>query len=161
MNKGFTLLEVIVYLALYAIIIAGAVTSAFSMAEGAGRDQSAAMVQEEGAFLIGKIDDALSHARSVQSPTASGNYLAVTLFDDSQESIFLSSTDVRLSRGAAPAQTLNNSNVSVTSLTFTHTLAAGGGIQPESVRADLTLQAIGASGRAVTRTFSTIRYLHK
>ena len=53
--KGFTLIETIVYLALFSIVIGGALAATTLLLEGAGRDSARARVQEEGAFMLSKI----------------------------------------------------------------------------------------------------------
>ena len=55
-GAGFTLIEVLVYLALFGLIMSGAVVSAYQMFEASGRNQTRAMIQEEGDFIVAKID---------------------------------------------------------------------------------------------------------
>ena len=57
--KGFTLIETIVYLALFSILMGGAIVAAFNIFESAGRQQTHTMLQEEGNFLIAKINEAV------------------------------------------------------------------------------------------------------
>src|SRR5581483_3447430 len=80
---GFTLIEVVVYLALFAILFGGAVLAAYNIVESSGRNQSKADIQQEGEFIIGKINWALSGAASVSSPGAglSSTILSVVKFD--------------------------------------------------------------------------------
>ena len=76
LTRGFTLIETLVYLALYTIIIGGTLAAAYGMVESAARNETMAMVEEEGNFLIGKIDWILADTVSVQSPEATGGQLS-------------------------------------------------------------------------------------
>lgn len=65
-NKtGFTLIETIVYIGLFAILISGVVATAYSLIEGGNRNKAAISIQEEGTFLNRKINWALSGASDV------------------------------------------------------------------------------------------------
>jgi prepilin-type N-terminal cleavage/methylation domain-containing protein len=56
MQKGFTLIEMIVYIALLSIIMIGAVTVSYQLIQGTGTSDSKATVQEEGNFLSRKME---------------------------------------------------------------------------------------------------------
>ena len=163
-SAGFTLIEAIVYLALFAIVMGGAIVSSYSIIESMGRNQSKAIVQEEGDFLIGKINWAISGASSVDDPPAgsTGSSLSVTKWDPlitSPVAIALSGTDATIKRGAGAAQTLNNDNVQVTTLSFRHLYP--GGTNPESVETALTLSARTPNGFIITEDFSSTNYLRR
>lgn len=162
-GAGFTLIEVLVYLALFAILIGGAVAAAYNVVEGSGRSQTRAMLQEEGDFLTAKISWALSGAQAINSPPADtpGSILSVTKWDAGigTVTITLAGADLTLSRAGNPAQILNNSNIQISNLNFTHTFT--GGINPESLAADFTLSARTPNGITISQDFSTTNYLRK
>ncbi len=54
-TRGFTLIETIVYLALFSIVIGGALAATTLLFEGAGRDTTRARLQEEGNFMLDKV----------------------------------------------------------------------------------------------------------
>ena len=66
--RGFTLIETIVYLALFSIVIGGALAATMLLFEGAGRDTARARLVEEGAFMLGKM--AYDNAQQKVSDTA-------------------------------------------------------------------------------------------
>jgi len=67
MNKrGVTLLETLIYIALFALLIGGGVSSAYSLIESSDRIGVHAMVEEEGNFLLAKIQWALEEGMSVE-----------------------------------------------------------------------------------------------
>ncbi|MFA6375994.1 MAG: prepilin-type N-terminal cleavage/methylation domain-containing protein [Candidatus Paceibacterota bacterium] len=53
---GFTLIEVLIYLALMGLLFSGLFVSAFIIIENIGRNDTQIMVQDEGAFLMAKIE---------------------------------------------------------------------------------------------------------
>jgi len=76
-NRGFTLIETIIYIALFAILMSGAVVAAYNLFEGSDRNESAILIQEEGTFLNRKINWALAGASAAQSSNG-GTTLTVT-----------------------------------------------------------------------------------
>jgi hypothetical protein len=124
------------------------------------------MVQEEGDFLLAKTGWVLSGAQSVSSPATglSSATLSIAKWDTSLGNplvINLSGTDMTLSRGANPAVVLNNSNVQISSLNFTHNTASGDGVSPESLAASFTVSSKTATGQIYSQDFSTLTYLRK
>ena len=59
---GFTLIEVLIYLALFGLVFSGLFVSAFAVIENIGRNDAQIMVQEEGDFLLAKIEREASRA---------------------------------------------------------------------------------------------------
>ena len=117
-TEGFTLIETVIYIALFAFIMTGALVSIYGILGSSARNQTKAMVQEEGSFLLGKIDWALSGVETINLPDDSDGdgieldlTLSVKKFDTSPENpivITLSGGDFTISRGGGAAQTLNN-----------------------------------------------------
>jgi len=66
--NGFTLIEVIIYLALFSILMAGFLTAAFTLVESSGTDTTDSMVQAEGGYLLTKINWALAHSGAEVDP---------------------------------------------------------------------------------------------
>ena len=169
---GFTLIEVIIYLALFAIVFGGAIVAAYNVFESNGRDQAKAMVQEEADFLIAKIDWALSGVKSATLPalpptppdlSSNGAVLSVTKYNFASNPVVisLSGTDLVISEGGNPPITLNNSNVQIGSLNFKHKNASGDGIDPESVQAVFIVSARAPNGMVIYQTASSTAYFRK
>jgi Tfp pilus assembly protein PilE len=157
-HKGFTLIETLVYLALFTIIIGGFVAATYMMFETSARNQTKAMLQQETNFLIGKLNYALSGVDPaetiVPSAGASDSTLALTRYDDSTFTIFRSGTEMHLN-----SRPLNNSNTAISGLVFIHTYA--GGTSPESIEAGFTITATTPTGMLLSQTASTTRYIRK
>ncbi len=67
MNKrGVTLIETLIYIALFALLIGGGVSSAYSLIESSDRIGVHAMVEEEGNFLLAKINWAFETGMNVE-----------------------------------------------------------------------------------------------
>ncbi len=69
-QKGFTLIEVIIYLALFSILMSGFLVASFSLVESAGKDTSRSLLQAEGEYLLAKILYALKEEGKKIDPTA-------------------------------------------------------------------------------------------
>jgi prepilin-type N-terminal cleavage/methylation domain-containing protein len=169
MQRGFTMLETIIYLALFAMIMSGALVSAYGLIGSGARNQTKALVQEEGTFLLGKIDWALTGVKTINLPVVGspGNTISVTKFDSSVGNpivISISGSTMTITRGGNPIQALNNSNVAVTCAPagcFSHSASTASGINPESVSAAFTITAKTAEGLTFSQDFSTIKFLRK
>lgn len=162
---GFTLIEVLVYLGLFAIIVGGAAVSAESLMESAQRGAIEATLEEEGDFLIAKINWALQGAQTFNAPAANttGSALSVSKWVPTSGgnpiAILLAAGALTITEGIAPREALSNSNVVASGLTCTHAYA--GGDNPESMSVSFTLSAKTPNGMSVSKTFSTVSYLRK
>jgi type II secretory pathway pseudopilin PulG len=58
-NRGFTLIEVVLYIGLFGILVGGVIIAAYQLLEGGDRNQVNILIQEEGTFLNRKINWAL------------------------------------------------------------------------------------------------------
>jgi prepilin-type N-terminal cleavage/methylation domain-containing protein len=176
-RRGFTLIEIIVYIALFAILFGGAVGSVFNLVESYSRNQTKTMIQEEGNFLIAKVNWAVSGSTINEPLTSTGSLLSVSKTtgfeaDGSQIikpiTIDLLDTNVIL-RYPDPAKSLeetmtfrlNNSNVKIENLSFTHSTVSGSGINPESIKVSFTITALTPTGGSVSQDFSATSYVRK
>lgn len=160
---GVSMIEVVVYLGLFSILLSGAVVAAHAMFQSSGRNIAKAMVEEEGNFLVGKIQWALSGVSIVNTPLVGevSSNLTVTKYDNSLVTLSLPPGGVMMIQVGATTSPLNNANTSITALTFTHIGASSDGITPEGVIAEFSISATTPNGAIVTRDFSTTKYLRK
>lgn len=151
---GFTLIEVLIYLALFTIIIGGAIVSVYSILEGSSRTARRILAQEEGNFLLRKIDWALTNATAITLPLpgASGTALSVTKADlppaESPLVFALNNTTMRLSRGGGVSHRLTSATVAVSEVMFRHIAAR-----------DNTPAAIVVNFRVEGQAFHLTKYL--
>jgi prepilin-type N-terminal cleavage/methylation domain-containing protein len=155
-RKGFTLVEMLVYIALLALLIGGTVYAAFWLLTDVNDIRAKINTDEEANFILRKIGWALSGANAsavaLPAPGNSGGTLRVakTGFADNPICVTLAAGEVRLARGA-PACTdylpLSTRNVAVAGLEFDRYIAAGG---QEAIRTTFTVN---------DRQFELIEYL--
>ena len=162
-QKGFTLIEVLVYLALFAILMGGMVIMAYNIFESSDRDQTKVLMQGEGDFLVSKINWALTGVKAMVTPLdTSGSILTVNKWIDSGVAttvdIRISGTDMVISRGGGVPIVLNNSNVQIENLLFTHNY---NGANQEDVQASFTVISKTMNGVSVSQDFSTTKYMRK
>lgn len=152
--RGFSLLETLVYLALFAILIGGFVVSAYSLFESNNRNAAKAMLEQEKIFVVGKLNWALSGAETVSTPVSgsSGSTLSLTKYDGTPVTVGLSSGAITVG-----GNQITNSNVTVSNLVFIHVA----GVNPESVEAGFTISTRTVDGKSVSQTASTTRYIRK
>ena len=148
-NRGFTLIETLVYLALFGLIMGGMVAAAYVLFESSDRNQTKAMLQEEQNFIMGKIIWALNNA----SGASGGSTLTITKYGASPNDVIdVSGTNARLN-----GDILNNTNVMVDNLSFVHS-----GVPPaESIEINLTMSARTPTGMTITQSALTTRYIRK
>ncbi len=67
MNRGFTLIETVIYIALLGFLMSTAVLGAYQILQGSNEVSTQTIVQDEGSFVLRKIDWAMSGAQSVDA----------------------------------------------------------------------------------------------
>ncbi len=155
-GAGFTLIETLVYIVLFTFIIGGLLVTTYNIIESTGKNQLKVAVQEEGGFVIKKIEWALSGATSI---TVSPTTLSVTkasLAGTGQNPLLfaLNGQNLELKRGSGLSVVLNSGSVGVTALIFTHIPPSGG--KPRGIKANITL-----TSQTYSQSFETIKYLRK
>ena len=170
MNKGFTLIEVVIYLALFSIIIGGGMVAVYGIIQSTDAGNNQIILQEEANFILRKIDWTLTGAISITTPanpTPTTN-LILTKNISGSPTLFtfeINSNDVIcpvkylcLKRGSAMSQLntnlfqLNSSSISISNLSFKKT-PTGNGIETNFT---LTTEQ---NGRNVSQVFTTTKYL--
>lgn len=72
LNKGTTLIEIIIYVALFSIIITGAFVTSFQLMNSDTRTNQGIVVQEEGNFVVNKLNWAMTGLSPTIIPTVNG-----------------------------------------------------------------------------------------
>lgn len=125
---GFTLIETLLYIALFGILMSGMVVAAYQLVSSGSHNQMSALIQEEGTFLSRKINWALTGASAV-SVSNGGSTLTITRPDLGVQSPLVISDGggvMTLMRSGSAQMTLNSVSLQVTGLLFTVTPAAFG-----------------------------------
>jgi len=103
-KKGFALIEMIIYIALFSIMIGGLVVSAFQLMQSGNKTSSRIVVQEEMNFVLKKIDWAITGASDIsvsvdqKKLTITNSNLTVSPttieFDDANNRIKMNNEDI-------------------------------------------------------------------
>ena len=153
---GFTLIETLIYLALFGMLFSGAVVCAYSVLESSGRNQSKAMLQGDGNFIAAKIEWALSQATSITVP-AGGDLQLATPTGTLEFKPDATNTGLLLARNGSAGTLLNNSNETIKDLSFVKIDASGD--RPEGINYKFTLITLTPNGVPISTDFSSTVYL--
>ncbi len=144
-NQGFTLIEVIIYIALFSLLIGTAFVTAFQLMDGSGKLSTRNTVQEEGNFVLRKINWALTGVSSV--PYIVSNVLYVPKYGGKIIRIqHTGKLEISEDNGLS-FFSITTDNVSVDSLNFQSIMNPGPG-----VTATFVINGV---------TFTTTKYLRK
>jgi hypothetical protein len=154
-NKGFTILEMVIYIALFSIIIGGGMTAAYQIISGGYADTNHVILQEEANFLMRKIDWAVGdNIASILNATR----LQATKGSQTFTFNFCNSKDLTIELGSGKTCSnspiiLNSSSIKVSGLTFS-------AIGTNGIKTAFTLTT-SQNGRNASEDFSTTKYLRK
>lgn len=137
---GFTLIETLIYIGLFAIIIGGALTGVYQIVEGSEKIGAKTIYLEETNFMFQKMDYALTNARRVFEPypntTTTELLMQETNWSHEQIIFDVASGTLRMRRNNNIPTPLNSPYISVSSSMFTNIVSATSG---HSIQIDLTL----------------------
>jgi type II secretory pathway pseudopilin PulG len=142
-SRGFTLIETIVYIGLFALLIGGSIITTYQILRASERAGVKSTVQDEESFVLRKIDWALGSIDPTKSYTPSSGTattLSLTQYGSTNVIIVrLNGSKVEMSEdGGTTYYPLTTSNVDVTGLTFTYIAPSGNG--PAGISATLTIK---------------------
>jgi hypothetical protein len=153
--KGFTLMETLIYIALFTLIIFSGFITAFELLKGSETLSAKKVLIEESSFLKQKVEGALSDVVVLNFPSLgvpNTDTLSLTNTEGDQLDIRLNAGKVEVRTGGASHEylPLNTDNTSVTALNFEYIPEVGA--SPRGVKATFTLNGV---------SFSTTKYLKK
>ena len=159
--RGFSLIETIVYLALFSIMIGGIVSAAYVLFASAHRSQAQALLHGEKDFLIQKIDTALSGASVISTSTP--QTITSTHYGGAISQICLSGTDLRyLAQSGSCASTgtvLNNADVAISNLIIVHSWSSTNPILPDTIEVGFMLRTKTTEGQFISGYASTTAFI--
>ncbi|TSC70245.1 MAG: hypothetical protein CEO12_449 [Parcubacteria group bacterium Gr01-1014_46] len=122
MNKGTTLIEVIIYIALFSILLTGSFMSAMGLVDSNSKTRVSITVQDEGNFVMRKINWLITNLDPTSPPTVTGSgcsqILTVRKINYSLNPIVLrlNSNILEISQGGGVFVPITTINVKVTCL---------------------------------------------
>ena len=150
MKKGFSLIEVIIYIALFSILITAVLATAFDIIESTQSLNSKTQIHEELNFALRKIKWALGGASNITTPSALNPYtssLSLTKYDGEIVDICLDASKIKIREGGGVGPCFSNEyrplttdNVKVTNIQF-HYIAPSGG-SPAGIEASTTINGL-------------------
>lgn len=156
-SAGFTLVETLIYIALFSIVIGGGMVAAYEIMQGTQAGNNQVILQEEANFIYRKINWALTGASSV-NVTSNSLSLTKNINGTSTNLIFnYASPNLNVERPPEVADYLNSESISVTNLVFARVIEAG---KPDKINVDFTLET-EQGGRNYTQNFLYVKYLRK
>jgi type II secretory pathway pseudopilin PulG len=150
-NSGFTLIETLVYIALFTIVIGGGLVGAYGVIEGTDRTSAKTILEQDANFILRKMDWALTGLDVINS---SGGSLSVNKKDFSQNPIVftLVGTDIKIKKAGNTAVILNNSRIKISNLLFTKVTTGG----KDGIQATFTATTVNSK---LSETFSITKYI--
>jgi type II secretory pathway pseudopilin PulG len=142
-QKGFTLIETIIYIALFFIIIGGGMVGAYQIVQNTDRTEARTVLEQDSNFILRKIDWAITGAINVNvvSPTH--------LFIDKAVNIdFTLNITGEFQKDGV---TLNSSRVRISNLTFEQLSLPKPGIKT-------TFTATSSDGK-ISQVFTSTKYI--
>lgn len=122
MNKGFTLIEALIYIGLLGIMIGGGVVGVYNILEGSGRTREAMYREQDAYFITRKINNVLSQMEGgdeVLVPTvgSSADELIIQT-DEGWVRIDLEAEQIWLQRGNDPEEELHDIFIKAEDISF-------------------------------------------
>ena len=154
MKKGFTLIEVIIYIALFTILMGTAFVTAFELIDGSNKLNQKNTTEEEGNFVMRKINWALTGisndisdiaSPSIFYPYATSSTLSINKWQEGVKIPVViqynaASSSIMMQENVSSPLPITTDNVKVSNLAFRFIPASGNG--PAGVVATTTINGI-------------------
>ncbi len=161
MKKGFTLIETIIYIALFSLLVGTVFITAYEIITSSRSLSTRTEVQNEGNFVIRKINWVLTGVEIINTPsTSKAKNLRVVKYDGTKIHICLEENKIKIHEGTygncsdSNYINLNTDNVSVSDLEFEFIPAVGTG--PSGIKSTIIITENGKDFN-----FSITKYLRK
>ena len=137
-EKGFTLIEVLLYLAIVGIIIQGFITFILSITDINSKTYVTQEVQANTRMILGLISQKIRAADDILTPSE-GNSTSTLILDmpNPDPDLTFSITDgvLGMAEGAASSTPITSNKVNISNLTFTNLATAG---EKDNIRIEIT-----------------------
>lgn len=154
-QKGFSLLELLVYIGILALMSVILSTAFVSLTRGRAQSTARSDVESNARFVLERITQDISAASSVTSPTLAAASSTLSIVSSGSTIVYdVAAGILRRTEGAGAAERLTSTAISVETPTFTRienynsTLAA----TTTSVRVTMTIRATNAAGEGAYTT---------
>ncbi|MEK9180395.1 MAG: type II secretion system protein [Patescibacteria group bacterium] len=161
MRKGFTLIETIIYIALFSLVTSFVMVIFYQMLGGRDQHRNRVEVDGEANFMMQKIVWAMTGATAINSPlvNVTGTLLSVNKFNYGQNPIVFDrgANNLRISKASSTPALLGSGRVFVNEFTVEHLPAIQSA--PEGVRITLVVSSADITRPAASTTLKNTIYL--
>ena len=163
-HTAFTLLELLIYMAMAAILLAIVGSVGVSVLSNKARLNTLEDIGSDGRFVSQRVIDLIDSADSVNFPNygSASSSISLAMAETTKNPTIISVQNNRLmiKEGASTAQALTIADVQVSSLNFTNMSVSP---EPATIRSQITLssQSTGLSDYNLSRTFVTTTNIRK
>lgn len=119
-NKGFTLIELILYIAILTIMMNALIPFAWNIIQAGAKSSTEQEVFSTARYVSERIKYEIRNASGINSVSANSISLTELVAANNPTVIDLSANQVRIKLGASSPVVLNSTNTKVTDLTFTN-----------------------------------------
>jgi type II secretory pathway pseudopilin PulG len=166
--RGFTLLESLLYIALFGLIMNGMLSGLWAFTESADRIQTQAFLETEGNFLMEKMQYDMRQAKTISQPvdTATTSELVLASADSASPEaypnygtyieLYLADT-VLMRTQEKTSLPLSSNSVNVSDLSFKRLDTDSN--DPESITIHFQITATTSDDQLVSQNFSSVEYL--
>ena len=158
-KRGFTLIEVIIYVGIFAVLATMVAGMLWNLGSGAMANRARISVGTEADFALRKMNWAFTGLTAVSEPAAGASSSRVSVTRPGLTGnivLELASGTILMQRGSDPAARLLSDNVRVTSLTFSHIPQIIG--QPEAIAVELSIMASSSDPKVHASTTLNTRF---
>ena len=151
MTKGFTLIEILIYLVLVSLIATISIAAVYPLIDNYHRSQALLDIESETNFLMRKINWALMGAYAINQPASGSTSTILSInkegFSQNPIAFDVSGGNLRISLASAEPIVLNNTNVKIEKAEFENIFQSG---LPASVGVELSVKHSSSSSSAST-----------
>jgi prepilin-type N-terminal cleavage/methylation domain-containing protein len=148
-QKGFTLVELLMYVAIVGSLLIAVSLFFATTADARIKSQTITEVDQQGALAMDYITQTIRNADSISAPAAGATAASLTVTVPTaglSPTIFdLGGTALRVKEGAAATVPLTNDKVAISGLTFKNLTRSG---TPGTVQISFTITRVNVSGRS-------------
>ena len=160
-ETGFTLIETVIYIALFSIITSFVMVVFYQMLGGRDQHRNRAEVDQEANFMMQKMLWALTGASAINQPTggATSSALSVNKYGYANNPVVFSVgvNNLQMSKAGGSAVLLGNSRVFVNNLLFTHIASIQG--SPAGVKISIKVVSADIVRSSASTTLEHTVYL--
>ncbi len=147
-QRGFTLIELMLYIGIAATILLAASVLLANMLESRVKNQTIAEVEQQGLQVMEILTQAARNAESITTPAAGASASSLTLnvldVNDDPTVFSVASGTVRITEGAGSAIALTNSRITVSGFTVQNLSRTN---TPGALRVSFVVTYVNSSGR--------------